>query len=111
VAKKPGRTKRQSEPSVRVRTSIGGSFETKFGSVTVTGKKPTAASVRANVERSSKALERLSKALTKPGVVVRPKKDVPQFSVDENEPGVFIRRLNNRIERGRIVNGAFKPLA
>ena len=82
----------------------------KFGNVTVTGKKPSAAAVKINVERSTEALERISVRLSRPGVTIRPKKDVPQFSVAEDEPGVFIRRLNDRIQRGRLVDGAFKVI-
>jgi hypothetical protein len=82
----------------------------KFGSVTVRGTKPAAAAVKANVERSTKALERISKTLTKPGVMLRAKKDVPQFSVAEGESGVFIRRLNGSTDRGRLVNGSFRVI-
>jgi hypothetical protein len=79
----------------------------KFGGVTVSGVKPSAASVRVNVERSTQALERVSKSLARSGVTLRAKKDVPQFSVAEGERGIFIRRLNGRVERGRMVNGQF----
>ena len=82
----------------------------KFGSVTVTGTKPTAAAVKTNVERSTEALERIGKTLSKPGVVLRAKKDVPQFSVAEGESGVFIRRLNGRTERGRLIDGSFQVI-
>lgn len=82
----------------------------KFGTVTVTGSKPSAASVKTNVERSTQALERVTKKLTKPGVVLPQKKDVPRFSVAEGETNVFVRKLNGRTERGRLVNGAFKVI-
>lgn len=84
--------------------------KTKFGSVVVTGARPSASSVKANVSRSTEALERVTKKLIRPGVSLRPKKDVPQFSVVEDEPGVFIRRLNGRIERGHVVAGMFKAI-
>ena len=79
----------------------------KFGGVTVSGVKPSAASVKVNVERSTRALERVSKSLSKSGVMLRAKKDVPQFSVADGEKGIFIRRLNGRVERGRLINGQF----
>lgn len=79
----------------------------KFGGVTVSGVKPSAASVKVNVERSTQALERVSKSLSRSGVMLRAKKDVPQFSVADGERGIFIRRLNGRIERGRLINGQF----
>jgi hypothetical protein len=82
----------------------------KFGSVTIRGEKPPAAVVAQNVKFSTAALERVGKWLTKPGVTIRRKKDVPQYSVAEGETGVFIRRLNGRMERGRLVNGVFKVI-
>jgi len=82
----------------------------KFGSVTISGRKPNAAVVTLNVERSTEALERAGKRLIKPGVTIRRKKDVPQYSVAEGETGVFIRRLNGRTERGRLVKGVFQVI-
>jgi hypothetical protein len=82
----------------------------KFGSVTISGRKPNAAVVTLNVERSTEALERVGKRLIKPGVTIRRKKDVPQYSVAEGETGVFIRRLNGRTERGRLVKGVFQVI-
>lgn len=98
--------------SVVVRTSKAarGSSKVKFGNVVVTSTKPSPAAVKTNVERSSKALERVSKVLVKPGVVIRSKKDVPRFSASESEPGVFIRQLNGRTERGHLVEGAFRVI-
>jgi len=80
----------------------------KFGSVTISGAKPSAAAVKANVERSAKALERVTKKLLKPGVMIRAKKNVPQYAVAEGKTGVFVRRLNGRIEYGKLVNGVFQ---
>ncbi len=85
-------------------------LKVKFGNVTVTGDKPAADTVRMNVERSSESLKRLREKLAKPGVALRAKKDVPLFSVSEDEPGVFIRRLNGRTERGLLVDGAFQVI-
>ena len=82
----------------------------KFGSVTISGVKPSAATVKTNVERSSAALERVAKKITRPGVVIRAKKDVPQFSVAEGETDVFVRKLNGRTDRGRLVDGIFQVL-
>lgn len=95
-------------PSVTVRAGAKSSSRVKFGCVTVSGAKPDAAVVRENVERGRAALERVARVLTKPGVRIRPKKDVPLYSASENEPGIFIRKLNGRVERGRLVDGSFK---
>ncbi len=85
-------------------------WKVKFGSVTITGKKPNAAVVTQNVKRSTEALERLGKRLIVPGVTIRRKKNVPQYSVAEGDTGVFIRRLNGRTERGRLVKGVFQVI-
>ncbi len=90
--------------------AVSGVSKVKFGSVTISGAKPSAAAVKTNVERSSAALERVAKKISRPGVVIRAKKDVPQFSAAEGETGVFVRKLNGRIDRGRLVDGTFKVL-
>jgi len=95
---------------VVVRTKGARGSKVKFGSVTISGNKPSAGLVKKNVERSTAALERVVKRLERPGVDIRAKKDVPQFSVADGESGVFIRRLNGRINRGRLVNGAFEDI-
>ena len=82
----------------------------KFGDVTISGAKPNAEIVKVNVERSSRALERIVKKLVKPGVTIRSKKGVPLYSVAEGEPGVFIRKLNGRVDRGHLVGGVFKVI-
>jgi len=95
---------------VVVRSKGASGTKIKFGSVTISGSKPSAGSIKKNVERSTAALERVVKRLERPGVDIRAKKDVPQFSVAEGESGVFVRRLNGRINRGRLVNGAFEVI-
>lgn len=95
---------------VIVRTKGARGSKVKFGSVTISGSKPSASLIKQNVERSTAALERVVKRLERPGVDIRAKKDVPQFSVAEGERGVFVRRLNGQINRGRLVNGAFEVI-
>jgi hypothetical protein len=69
--------------------------------VTISGAKSSTRIVALNVERSSEAAERVSKKLIKPGVAILAKKGVPCYSVAEGEAGVFARRLDGRVERGR----------
>ncbi len=67
----------------------------------------------ARSSRRSRAAPRRSRViehLVKPGVVIGRKKDVPRYAVAEGEPGAFIRRLNGRKDRGRLVNGTFKVI-
>ena len=85
-------------------------YKVKFGAVTIRGEKPNDDVVIANVKRSTDALERVGKRLIKPEVLIRRKKDVPQYSVAEGEFGVFIRRLNGRTERGRLIKGVFRVI-
>lgn len=80
---------------------------TKLGEVTVRGAKPSADLVKANVTRSTEALERVGEKLTKPGVHLPEKNGVPRYSADEENPGVFIQRLNGKITTGRLQNGQF----
>lgn len=95
---------------VTVRADGPRTFKAKFGSVTITGSRPSAENISRNVERSSMALERVGKKLTKPGVAIRSKRNVPQYSVADDEMGVFVRRLNGRVERGRLVKGVFRVI-
>lgn len=95
---------------VTIRSGKARGNRVKFGSVTISGDKPAAETIRANVERSTQALERFTKKLARPGVTLREKKDVPQFSVAEGETGIFVRRLNGRTERGRFVDGSFRVI-
>lgn len=80
---------------------------TRLGEVTVRGAKPNPELVKANVARSTQALERAGQKLMKPGVHLPEKKGVPRYSADENEPGVFVRRLDGKVTTGRLQNGRF----
>lgn len=88
----------------------GGVNRVKFGNVVVTTSRPESSVVAANIVRSSEALERIAKKLVNPGFSVRPRQDVPRFSVDEADPKLFVRQLNGRTERGRFVDGRFEAV-
>lgn len=92
------------------KTSKAKSRRVRFGDVTVTAPAPSRALVERNVKLSTQALERVAKRLAWPGVVLRAKKNVPLFSVDNDNPDVLIRQRNGKIERGTIVNGTFQAL-
>lgn len=72
--------------------------------------KPTAAEVKYNVAKGSSALDRLKNRLIRPGVRVYAKKDVPLYFADADQPGIYIRKLNGKLERGILENGAFKVI-
>lgn len=80
----------------------------KFGGVVVTAPKPSSAQVKHNVAASSDALERAAKRLMRPGIRLYAKKGVPLYSADPERPGVYIRVLNGKTERGTLEDGAFK---
>ncbi len=84
--------------------------KTRFGSVTVTAPAPSKAMIQQNVAASTKALERATGRLAKAGVRLHPKKDVPFYSLDADNPDVMIRKLNGKTERGMLVNGTFKAV-
>ncbi len=70
----------------------------KFGRVTVAVDPPSADEVSRNVARSTDALARATAKLARPGIRLRPRKDVPLFYVDTDHAGQFIRELNGKRE-------------
>lgn len=101
--------KRELRVSVKSRAlNSAGYGQVTFGDVTIAGNLPSAESVRVNVERSANALARIGKTLAKPGVRLPKKKGIPRFSVDEDDPTIFVRVLDGRVDRGRMINGEFE---
>ncbi len=82
----------------------------KFGAVTVAAAQLDQKAAQSNVEKGQRALARVAKKLSQPGVSIRAAKDVPLYSVDEIHPGRLIRKLNGRVERGVLENGHFKAV-
>ena len=85
----------------------GGSSKVKFGQVVVTSPKPSRKVMAANIKRSSESLARVVEAVTEGGVTINRKKCVPRYFGEDSEQGVYRRRLDGKVERGRLVNGAF----
>lgn len=112
MTRKVSTTKRSGRTGqfVEVRSDRKGRSAVIFGSVKILGSKPDRATVKINVDRSTQALARATRKLTNPGVVIREKKGVPQFSVVEDETGLFVRKLDGKTDRGRFVNGQFQVL-
>ena len=98
-------------PAAVVPKRAAGRMKVTFGGVTVSVQRPNAAQVRHNVELSTMALERAKKRLMRPGVRLNAKKGVPQYFADVEKPGVFVRKLDGKVERGVIENGKFKVIA
>ncbi|TNC65781.1 hypothetical protein [Rubellimicrobium roseum] len=95
--------KKQTTPK-RQRTK---NLKVRFGDVTVSSEKPPTEMVTVNVKRSREVLQRFVDNVSKPGVTLRIKKSTPQYSVAEDDPDVFVRLMDQRVERGRFVNGSF----
>lgn len=80
----------------------------KIGGVLVTGDKASAAQVKRSVELSSDMLVRLASKVAKSGVRLYAGRSVPLYSVDPDQPGRVVRKLNGKVEHGVLENGAFK---
>jgi hypothetical protein len=95
--------------AVAIGGNNGGVWETvRFGDVTITAKRPSDAEIQRNVEESSRALARALPALVRPGVRIYPKKDVALYWCDQDNPNIFIRKLNGKTQRGVFEDGQFK---
>lgn len=79
----------------------------EFGNVVVQGPKPSNDLLARNIKLGSDSLVRAVDALTRPGVVLRPKKGVPQFFADSEHPGFYVRKLDGQTVRGQLVDGVF----
>jgi hypothetical protein len=91
----------------------GGEWHTvTFGDVTITTQRPSDEEIQRNAEASTAALRRALPAFLKPGIRIYPKKDVPLFWADEDNPAEgVIRKLNGKIERGVVdEDGNFKAI-
>jgi hypothetical protein len=119
VATRPGKARVGKTQPDRASTAIiarpdpkGGEWHTvTFGDVTITMQRTSDEEIQRNVEASTAALRRALPAFLKPGIRIYPKKDVPLFWADEDDPTVTIRKLNGKIERGLVdEDGEFKAI-
>ncbi len=97
--------------STRPRNSAGvrpAQQRISIGNLTLVVPRPTKTEVQENVRRSTEALGRALVRLTRPGIRLRPKRGIPLFQVDENDPDIFIRDLDGKRERGLFQDGEFK---
>jgi DNA-binding XRE family transcriptional regulator len=65
-------------------------------------------STKRNIKAGQDALARAMWKMTKPGVVIKRKKDVPLYYADPNRKGIIIRELNGKRELGIFKKGKFK---
>lgn len=81
-----------------------------IGTLTLVVPRPTKTEVQENVRRSTEVLARALVRLTRPGIRLRPKRGIPLFQVDENDPDILIRDLDGKRERGVFQDGEFKVI-
>ena len=93
---------------VKITLTKGKRASIHFGVVTISAKKLDPENVKTNVMAGQAAMERVAKKLSRPGVTLRVKKDVPLFFADENQPDILVRRLNGKVERGAFKNCQFE---
>lgn len=82
--------------------------EVRLGYVVVRMAAPDEAAINAGVEFSTDGLLRAKTQLARPGVVIRTKKDVPLYHLDENDSNIVIRKLNGQVDRGVLQDGVFR---
>jgi hypothetical protein len=82
--------------------------DVRYGTVTMKIKRPSATTVAFNVKAGQIALERARTKILKPGVTITVHKGVPLYSADPDHPGMLIRKLDGKVQRGRFVDGKFK---
>lgn len=111
TATRPGHPALDSTRAARPRKVAGthtAQQRISIGNLTLVVPRPTKTEVQENVRRSTEALGRALVRLTRPGIRLRPKRGIPLFQVDENDPDVFIRDLDGKRDRGRFQDGEFK---
>lgn len=86
----------------------GNTLTVKFGSVEVVVNRPSEAERLVNVLAGQSALRRAAEGISKPGVRVAPRKGVPQYRIDPEDPQLLIRRMDGVDVRGVFENGTFQ---
>jgi len=81
----------------------------RFGSVTLTGDRPSSVDVKDKVKRGQRAFAKAAATLTKPGVKLKHADSVPVYHADPKDPQRVIRVLNGKSESGRFIGATFKP--
>lgn len=104
------RSARRSAAGAPLTVRPGRKDQVRFGDSLVTSPKPSKTQIKQNVDFSSAALARASGKLMNPGVRLYPKKDVPLFFADPENPEGFLRKLNGRVQRGVLKDGQFEAI-
>jgi hypothetical protein len=79
----------------------------EFGGVTIVAPTPTPTEVKRRVAESHLMIDRLIKAIAKPGIKLSHKKSTPVFVADSTNPKLVIRKLDGQETRGEFQNGVF----
>lgn len=60
---------------------------------------------------ATKLLSSIGSKVSRPGVVLRHRSEVPLYSADPSNPKIVIQRVGKRKQRGRFVAGRFKAIS
>jgi hypothetical protein len=104
-----GRVKTGSTHFDVIKPGSSASLKIRFGSVLVEASAPSKSAAKRNIEAGSAAMDRVGRALSRPGVKVELGKDVPLYKADPGRAGYLIRTLKGSQRSGKIVGGKFKP--
>lgn len=99
---------RSSHLHVNAAREAGNTLTVKFGSVEVVVNRPSEAERLVNVRAGQSALRRAAEGISKPGVRVAPRKGVPLYRIDPEDPQLLIRRMDGVEVRGVFENGTFQ---
>ena len=81
----------------------------RFGSVTLTGDRPSAVDLKDKVKRGQRAFAKAAVTLTKSGVKLKHPDNIPVYHADPKDPKRVIRVLNGKTESGQFVGATFRP--
>ncbi|MDQ2149880.1 hypothetical protein RBI22_14260 [Alcaligenaceae bacterium C4P045] len=94
---------------VKARAPAVKQVEVSYGGVSVLVAQPTDDQLKTNVRRSTRVMSSLGKKISKPGVKLAEKKNIPFYSVDARDPSLMVRLLNGTKIKGHLINGTFIP--
>ena len=97
-----------SEPAVKYAAGPRKRKRIRFGDISVPAADLTDEQIAKSIADSTGALRRAASRIVKPGVRIRPRKGVPLYHLDDDDPDVIIRTLDGVVERGIFAEGQFK---
>ena len=97
--------------NVTIRVTGSGKIHTRtltYGTVSAKVAKADGKAVGKSVEIGKVLLRKAGNELMKPGVKLSSKRGVPLYHSDPDKPGLLVRRIDGRTERGVFKGGEFQ---